>query len=92
MIPQSKKQIYRMFCIICTSYTLEVASKTIDDLKSGVKKLVILLRLGGYLVILLDEDESYYMIGGTKMPVLPVSLDQLKEAVHGGSRMYCASM
>ena len=71
----------RMFSIICTSYTLEVASKTIDDLKSGVKKLVKLLRLGGYLVILLDEDESYYMIGGTKMPVLPVSLDQLKEAV-----------
>ena len=38
------KETDRMFSI---SYTLEVASKTIDDLKSGVKKLVKLLRLGG---------------------------------------------
>ena len=70
-----------LFSIVCTSYTLEVTSKTLNDLKMAVKKLVKLLRLGGYLVILLDEDESFYLVGEKRIPVLPVSLDQLKEAV-----------
>ena len=69
------------FSIICTSFTLEGTSKSFDDLKAGVKKLVKLLRLGGYLVILLDEDESYYVVGETKHPVLPLSMGQLQEAV-----------
>ena len=69
------------FSIICTSFTFEVISKSFDDLKAGVKKLVKLLRFGGYLVIVLDEDESYYVVGETKHPVLPISMGQLQEAV-----------
>ena len=79
--PISPTQDQNSFSVICTSFSLESACKTYDDFKAGIKKLVKLLKLGGYLVILLFEEETFYFVGEEKWHVLPVSLDQLKEAV-----------
>ena len=69
------------FSIICTSLALEAACKTFADFKTGVKKLVKLLRLGGYITIFFVEDETFYCVGDKKFVVLPVSLAQVQEAV-----------
>ena len=50
-----------------------------DDLKAGIKKLVKLLRLGGYITILFVEDQTYYYIGEEKWALLPISLAQVKK-------------
>lgn len=70
-----------LFSIVCTSYVLEAACQTYDAFKAGIKKLVQLLRLGGYIVILLVEEETFYSTENEKWAVLPVSMEQLKEAV-----------
>ena len=69
------------FSIICTSLALEAACKTYAEFKSGVQKLVKLLRLGGYIIIFFVEDETFYYEGEKKFAVLPVSLAQVQEAV-----------
>ena len=69
------------FSIICTSLALEAACKTYADFKSGVQKLVELLRLGGYITIFFVEGETFYYVGDTRFDVLPISLEQVKEAV-----------
>ena len=71
----------KSFSIICTSFALEAACKTYDDYKCGIKKLIKLLRLGGYFIILFVEEETFYCIGQDKWTVLPVSLPQVKKAV-----------
>lgn len=80
-LPVSLTEDESRFSIICTSLALEAACKTIEDFKTGIKKLVNLLRVGGYIAILLVEDETYYVVGSNKWAVLPVSLTQLEEAV-----------
>ncbi|CAI8041216.1 Nicotinamide N-methyltransferase [Geodia barretti] len=69
------------FSIVCTSLCLEGACETVDGFKAGIKKLVRLLRLGGYITILFVEDQTYYYIGEEKWASLPISLAQVKEAV-----------
>ena len=69
------------FSIVCSSFALEVACKTYDEYKAGIKKLVKLLRLGGYIAILLAELETFYCVGKEKWSMLSVSMDQLKEAL-----------
>ena len=69
------------FSVICTSFALEAACKTIDDFKSAIKKLVKVLRVGGYIAVLFAEDETFYIIGKDKWAILPISLAQVTEAV-----------
>ena len=69
------------FSVIFTSLALESACKTHDDFKVSIKKLVKMLRIGGYLAILLVEEETFYFIGESKWVVLPVSLSQVTAAV-----------
>ena len=69
------------FSIISTSFVLEAACENYDDFKVGLKKLVKMLRLGGYIAILFLEEETYFVNGQGKWPVLPVSMAQVKEAV-----------
>ena len=69
------------FSVICTSLALEAACKTIDDFKSGINKLVKMLRVGGYIAILFVEEETFYFVGQGKWAVLPLKLSQVKEAV-----------
>ncbi|CAI8017912.1 Phenylethanolamine N-methyltransferase [Geodia barretti] len=73
------------FSIICTSLALESACKTFDDFKAGVKKLVQLLRLGGYISILFVEEETFYSTKEGKWAVLQLSLPQVQEAVEEAS-------
>ena len=51
------------FSIVCSSFALEVACKTYDKYKAGIKKLVKLLRLGEYIAILLAELETFFCVG-----------------------------
>ena len=69
------------FSVICTSCSLESTCKSHAEFKEGVKKLVGLLRLGGYIAFILVENGTYYCFGDTKWAGLNVSLTQLKEAV-----------
>ena len=69
------------YSIICTSLALESACKTFDDFKAAVKKLVQMLRMGGYISILFIEEETFYFIKEGKWIVLPLSLLQVQEAV-----------
>ena len=69
------------FSVVCSSFCLEVASKTHAEYKEAIKKLAKLLKLGGYLVMLTVEDETFYKVGQYKWPVLPVTLEQVKEAL-----------
>jgi hypothetical protein len=69
------------YSIICTSLVLESACKTFDDFKAAVKKLVQMLRMGGYISILFVEEETFYFIKEGKWIVLPLSLSQVQEAV-----------
>ena len=71
----------KKFSIICTSLALEAACKTHDDFKASIKKLVKMLQIGGYLALVLVEEETFYFIGENKWVVLPLSLSQEKAAV-----------
>ena len=53
----------KLFSIISTSFVLESVCETYNDFKAGVRKLVRMLRLGGYIAILFFEEETYYTIG-----------------------------
>ena len=69
------------FSVICTTWTLESICKTYEELKAGVKRLVKLLRVGGYFAIFFDEGTSFYFAGENKWAILPVTLAQVQEAV-----------
>ena len=79
--PISPTEKQAPFSVMCTSLALEAACKTHDDFNAGIKKLVKLLRLGGYLTILFVEDETFYMVGEDRFAVLPLSLAQVKRAL-----------
>ena len=44
-----------------------------------MKKLVKLLKVGGYILIDMVEDQSYYTVGEDRWSVLPLTLAQAKE-------------
>ena len=71
----------RSFSIVCTSFVLESVCSTYENFKFSIAKLVKLLKLGGYLVIIFVEDQTFYTIGQEKWAVLPVSLEQVRKAV-----------
>lgn len=69
------------FEIVSTSLCLEAACKTIAEYKEGIKKLVGLLKPGGFLLMFIVERETFYMVGEKKWFCLYLTLDQVKEAL-----------
>ena len=69
------------FEIIQTSLCLEAVCTTYDEFKEGVKKLVGLLKPGGFLVMFIDERETFYMIGNRRWDILYLTLEQIKDAL-----------
>ena len=69
------------FEIICTSLCLEAACKTYIEYKSAVKKLVTLLKPGGFLTMFIVERETFYMVGNKKWSCLYLTLEQVEEAL-----------
>ena len=69
------------FEIISTGVFLEAACNTLLEYKAAVKKLVSLLKPGGFLTMCVIERQTFYMINKKKWPSLPVTLEQVKEAL-----------
>ncbi|XP_065917675.1 nicotinamide N-methyltransferase-like [Dysidea avara] len=69
------------FEIISASLCLEVACSTYLEYKAAVKKLVTLLKPGGFLTMFVVERETFYMVGEKRWPCFPVTLEQVKEAL-----------
>ena len=56
-------------------------ARTYAEYKEGVKKLVGLLKPGGFLLMFIVERETFYMVGGKKWSCLFLTLEQVKEAL-----------
>ena len=69
------------FEIISTSLCLEAVCKTYLEYKAAVKKLVTLLKPGGFLTMFVVERDTFYMVGKKRWPCFPVTLEQVKEAL-----------
>ena len=69
------------FEIVSTSLCLETACTTYTQYKHAVRKLVGLLKPGGFLVMFGVECETYYVVGKKKWPSLHLTLEQVKEAL-----------
>ena len=69
------------FEIVNTSLCLESACTTYAEYKEGVKKLVGLLKPGGFLLMFIVERETFYIIGEKKWSCLYLTLEQMKEAL-----------
>ncbi|XP_065916898.1 nicotinamide N-methyltransferase-like [Dysidea avara] len=77
--PLSIKQ--NPFEIISTSLCLEAVCKTYPEYKAAVKKLVSLLKPGGFLTMFVVERQTFYMVGKKRWPCFPVTLEQVKGAL-----------
>ena len=75
------------FNVISTSHTLEVICGTLFEYKAAVKKLVSLLKPGGFLTMFADECQTFYTIGQKKWPCLYITLEQVKEALSDAGMM-----
>lgn len=69
------------FEIISTSLCLESACTTYAEYKEGIKKLVGLLKPGGFILVFLVERETFYVVGNKKWSCLYLTLEQVKEAL-----------
>ena len=69
------------FDIVLTNLCLEVVCSTFAEYKDGVRKLVGLLKPGGFLLMFLEERETFYMVGKKRWDVLYLTLEQVKEAL-----------
>lgn len=69
------------FEIVSTSLCLEVCCTTYPEYKKGVKKLVGLLKPGGFLIMFVVERQTFYMVGNKKWSCLYLTLEQVKEAL-----------
>ena len=67
--------------IVFTSLCLEVVCRTYAEYKQGVKKLVGLLKPGGFLLMFMEERETFYMVGNKRWDVLYLTLEHMKEAL-----------
>ena len=80
------------FEVIQTSLCLEVVCTTFAKYKDGVRKLVKLLKPGGFLLMFVDERETFYMVGKKRWDVLYLTLEQVKEAlVEAGTTIIVAA-
>lgn len=69
------------FEIVSTSLCLESACTTYTKYKEGIKKLVSLLKPGGFLLMIIVERETFYMDGKKRWLTLYLTLEQVKEAL-----------
>lgn len=69
------------FEIISTSLCIEVACTSYPQYKEAIKKLVGLLKPGGFLLMYIVERETFYMFGKKKWSCLYLTLEQVKEAL-----------
>ena len=69
------------FEIISTSLCLEAACTTFAEYKEGVKKLIRLLKPGGFLLMFIVERETFYMVGEKRWFCLYLTLEQVQEAL-----------
>ena len=69
------------FEIISTNLCLEAACSSYEEYKASLKKLVGLLKLGGFLLMLIVERETFYMVDKKKWFCLYLTLEQVKEAL-----------
>ena len=79
--PVSSNGEKELFSVVSTTFCLESACKTYTEYKRAVKKMARLLKLGGYLVMLVVEEQTFYTVGEQKWPILTLSLAQVKEAL-----------
>ena len=80
------------FEIIQTTLTLESACKTYAEYKDSVRKLVGLLKPGGFLLMFIEERETFYILGKKRWDILYLTLDQVKEAlVEAGTTILVAA-
>ena len=70
-----------LFELISTSLCLEAASTTYTQYKEVVKKMIGLLKPGGFFMIISPECATYYRFGGKKWSCLYVTLENVKEAL-----------
>ena len=68
--------------IISTSLCLEPACTSQMQYKEAIKRLVGLLKPGGFFLMLIPERTTFYKVGKIKLPCLYVTLEQAKEALH----------
>ena len=79
------------FEIVFTSLCLESACKTYTEYKVAIKKLVSLLKPGGFLLVIMAERETFYVDGKRKWSTLYNTFEQAKEAVaEAGTTIYMA--
>ena len=69
------------FDIVFTSLCLEAACTTYAEYKEGVKKLVGLLKPGGFLLMIIVERQTYYVVGKKKWSSVYLTLEQVKVAL-----------
>ena len=70
------------FEIVTTSLCLEAAcTASYAQYKKAVKKLVGLLKPGGFLLMFIVERQTFYVVGKKKWPCLYLTLEQVKEAL-----------
>ena len=69
------------FDIIQTSLCLEAACQSFEEYKSAVQKLALMLKRGGFMVILAVEEETFYYVDQRKWYCLPLSSSQIKDAL-----------
>ena len=68
------------FEIASTSLCLEAACTSYVQYKETVKKLIELLKPGGFFLIVSPERATYYMFGGKKWSCLYITMEEMKEA------------
>lgn len=79
------------FEIVFTSLCLESACKTYEEYKLAIKKLVGLLKPGGFLLMIVVERETFYTVGKKKWSTLYITFEQVKEALaEAGTTIYMA--
>ena len=69
------------FEIVTTSLCLEAACTTYAEYKGAIKKLIGLLKPGGFLLMFIVERQTFYVVGGKKWFCLFLTLEQVKEAL-----------
>jgi len=69
------------FEIISTHLCLEAACLSYAEYIVSIKKLVGLLKPGGFLLMLIVERQTFYMVGRKKWFTLYLTLEQIKEAL-----------
>ena len=69
------------FDIIWTSLCLEAACHSYEQYKMAVKKLVAMLKPKGFLVMLVVEEETFYVVGQVKWKCLFLTSNQIMEAI-----------